>query len=870
MNKIIKFVFAIGTLAVIMAIFFVGAAYVFEDEIVNGVQLKINQQLDTEISAKEVNFSMLERFPYASIKFNDVWIEDKDSPGDTLLFSKEVFLSFNMMDLVSKNYTIKKAEINEGVMHMVRNEEGSSNYIFWHASENKESTVSFDIEELKLQQMQYTYRLGKDKFELSGYVDELELSGGVDTSGLSLENRIIMNLHYLKYEGATYIENQYTKLEGGISLDKKYKNLGFNDFTLSFGEVELPIEGNIFLQEEIWNVDLQTDHRASLGKLLTVMSDELKDAFGTYDMEGELAYRAKLKGAIDENQVPLLRVNFLLEKGRVKEQSSGVTMDNIYFKGAYQSLQGGSERIEIEDLKTILAGGNINVSGAIENFDNPWLNMEIHSKIDVEKLQRFLKLETIDKMKGSLVINTKFKGPFPNKNISRASLDKLKMSGDMQVADLQLKFSGSQQNFEALNGKVVFNDDDLEIQNLSGTANGSSFDANGELRGFMHYMFDMQDELNLVGSINSPHLDLDALLAEGDSEGEASFSLSNKLNLNLNTKIDRLTYKNFLAEDIHAKVKIIRGLLEVKDVNFNAAQGSVKGDLSIKSVGEDNYKIHSIIDIKDIDIAQIFDQFDQFGQEFIQSQHLLGTGKARIDYQSTMTGGLDIDINSIICNADMEIRDGELLNHPAMKDIYTAMNGYKIIRPFVRLEELRKELTHLKFSQLNNKIRIKNGNIHIPEMRIESNAMDLVISGNHTFDNEIDYKFNFKLSEVLVRRQQTEFGPIADDGTGAKLFMRMYGTTEDPNFEMDAEKARESRQKDFIAEKQNLKQIINEDILGKRKSGSSDKKTIEKTIITIEKGTDSEEEDTENTIVKKEREEDYFEEDSVDDEDDDF
>jgi len=238
---------AIVTMGLIVLVLFVGLAYMFEDEIVKGVKVKIDDQLDTKVSVKDVNFSMLERFPYASIKFEDVWIEDKDVKGDTLLYSEELFLSFNMMDIISKNYVIKKAEVNTGMIKMRRNEEGSSNYIFWHASKDTTSTVRFDIEELTVKQVDYQYLMGDERFVLNGFIDDLALSGGIGENGLSLENSTILDLASLSYEGDTYIENQKTELEGGISLTESFNQLTFNDFSVSFGEIELPLNGRIFL-----------------------------------------------------------------------------------------------------------------------------------------------------------------------------------------------------------------------------------------------------------------------------------------------------------------------------------------------------------------------------------------------------------------------------------------------------------------------------------------------------------------------------------------------------------------------------------------------------------------------------------------------
>jgi len=806
---------ALATMALLVLVLFVALAYLFEDEIVKGVKLKIDEQLETRVTVGEVNFSMLERFPYASIKFEDVWIEDKLVEKDTLLYAQEVFLSFNMMDIVSKNYVIKKAEINTGQIAMRRDNNGASNYIFWHESQDSSSSVSFDIEELTVNKVDYSYDLGDEKFNLDGFLDKLELSGGIDANGLALENTTRLDLHSLSYSGEKYIENQKTTLEGGISLAKDNKTLSFNNFSIAFGEIELPITGEIFEKKDVWNVDLKTSHEAELHEILSVLSKEVNDKLTSYEMDGDLSYNAHLKGAIKDNEVPLLRVNFNLKKGNVTENESNIALGNINFVGAYQSLQKGSERLEIQKLNSTLVGGKLNVNGAVENFDNPWLNLDLQSNFDVEDLQRFLKVESIDNMNGKLVINSKFKGSLPNKNISKSDLDRLKISGQMELAEMDLRLKGSTQTFGSLNGKVEFDDNNLIIHSLTGAVNGSEFDASGKMNGFVQYLLNKQDKLNLVAKINSPHLNLDALLAEGNSDGQASFNLDGKVDFTFDAGIGQLTYKDFVADNINAQIVIKEGLLRANKVRFTSAEGTVHGNLAIKRSKENNFEVTAETDLKGIQISEVFSQFDNFGQDFLKSQHLDGQGNAEVIYQSSMDGNLSIDPRSITCNADIEIEDGELIQLDAMNDIYLALNDNKIIRPFVKLTELKNALSHLEFSKLENQINIKNGEILIPEMSISSNAMNINIAGRHSFENEIDYQFNFKLSEILVRRETSEFGTIADDGTGAKLFMRMYGTTDNPQFEMDKKGAKKSRKEDFIAEKKKFKEIINTEILNK-------------------------------------------------------
>ncbi len=106
-------------------------------------------------------------------------------------------------------------------------------------------------------------------------------------------------------------------------------------------------------------------------------------------------------------------------------------------------------------------------------------------------------------------------------------------------------------------------------------------------------------------------------------------------------------------------------------------------------------------------------------------------------------------------------------------------------------------------------------------MDVRSNALDIELAGTHWFDDRIDHRLNFRLSDLfrLGKPAKDEFGPIADDGTGMRVFLRMRGTAQQPIFENDGAMAATKRRAQFQQEKQELRAILREDILGKKPEG---------------------------------------------------
>lgn len=122
------------------------------------------------------------------------------------------------------------------------------------------------------------------------------------------------------------------------------------------------------------------------------------------------------------------------------------------------------------------------------------------------------------------------------------------------------------------------------------------------------------------------------------------------------------------------------------------------------------------------------------------------------------------------------------------------------------------DLKNIKFSTLTNTIEIRNRRIYIPRMEIKSTAMDLTTSGEHTFDNVVDYKLQLYLSQIMgkrIRAQNTEFGTIEDDGLGRpKVFLTMKGLASDPKFAWDRNSVEKKISDEVKNETKSLKNII--------------------------------------------------------------
>ena len=109
-----------------------------------------------------------------------------------------------------------------------------------------------------------------------------------------------------------------------------------------------------------------------------------------------------------------------------------------------------------------------------------------------------------------------------------------------------------------------------------------------------------------------------------------------------------------------------------------------------------------------------------------------------------------------------------------------------------------------------------------------------VISGTHSFNNEIDYNVTLLLSELLsnkFRQKNTtikEFGKEKKDGKILNtVSFNMRGDTENLKISLDKIKFLEDIKKTIEKEKTNIRYIYDEEILNKQNDNSNDDDEID-------------------------------------------
>lgn len=139
-----------------------------------------------------------------------------------------------------------------------------------------------------------------------------------------------------------------------------------------------------------------------------------------------------------------------------------------------------------------------------------------------------------------------------------------------------------------------------------------------------------------------------------------------------------------------------------------------------------------------IEMKPLLESFSNFDQSFITSENLMGKANIRAETTIPFDEKWQIMTNKILVRSAIDIRDGQLRNMKTLEDFGA----------YVHLDDLR----DIRFNQIRNYMKIENGIVYLPVMFIQSSALNLSISAEHSFNQDILYFIKLNAGQVAATK----------------------------------------------------------------------------------------------------------------------
>lgn len=797
------------TVSVLFSIAVITIGIYYEDDIKLHVTKSINNKLATEVNVSSIDLDLWSKFPNISIRLQDAFARDaliKVHNKDTLFYFEKVFLQFNALNILNQSYIISELTLQEGVLNVVIDKTGAKNYEIFKGNSNGGSSLELEKVLLKSVKLQYNDEGTSDKLNLlcnkvylKGAFAKNEFKLDIDGSLYSKEFSIA-NQHYLKQKAidldvALMVNantHRYAIQRGNIELDKRLK-LGIKGIIQS-------IENN-----EGTSFELIIDSpNLNIEKSTHLLPKNIQEYILEYKAKGKVDLSIQINGVNGVSSKPEVKASFKINDGSLTHKDHGLTFNQLSLNGNYSS----NGNFSIKNMFAISETDTIRGEFISSGNKHPKINLKLIGNARSTTLAKLTKMDSITNINGKIRFNIDAIGTIqdPN-NIRYSDYEKMQTKGTITVEKLAFNIKNNRRNFTDINAKLHMKGNDITIEQLSGKIDQSDFSCTGTFLNILSYMFLDNQVLQVDAKLQSKLLDFNELLSANSTETGYYTTIPNNITLNLTSDIDSLIFRKFNASQIHGEVRVHNQRIIVSPLQFNAMQGNFDGEAFMSFINPEQYTFKVNSTLENIDIKTLFYQLEDFDQSTLTHNHLKGKANFKMQYVMRLDPNLNIDLNSIKSDVDIQVNQGEISNFTPLIETVDYIKENKILRTIIQADELEQRLHTVKFKTLKNHIQIHNKTIQIPHMTVESDAIDIDLEGTHTFDNYINYRLSFYLSDLLISDAAER-----DKKGKTKIYLIMTGPMDDPEISYDKASAKKGIKKEVAKEKQEVKGILKEEL----------------------------------------------------------
>jgi hypothetical protein len=772
--------------------------------VVNELKKQLNSYLLTEVQINDIRLSSLKNFPNITLILDKVVIKEfpKES-GKNLAELDKIYLVINLIDFIKKDYDIQKVIFSKGEINISRYRNGTFNYQIWKttAKDSASSKVNFELNKAIFQDIRFLYKDNDQDFSLSTYMAKGDLKGSFSESPYKMIFHSKTVGFKSRWHRQEFNKDDDIELQTNLIYDAEKEIIELSDAKLWIDENKIEIDGSYLynLKRNYSSINVALSAKSlQLEKVIDYLPDVYKQKITDYTIKGNVTINANINGIYDSKHFPSIKIEFQTVNADISNKSEKFAVQELKLSGLF-SNNGKNDlkdfRLNISEIQGIIDNNKFSGNIVFHDFTDPYLHFNFKSKVNVISFNTFIKSPDFKFDTGYVDLDISYKGKYKE----------LKTMADQEQINIKLLCENvaitikSDTKISAFNAGIQINGNQTTITNLTAKINQTGLSFKGSIAGLIPYLLKSSLNIQINGDLTIDEINLNKK-KKISNKYQQSFILPvlSGLDFDVNLQVGELNLPSFSASQIKGSLKVKNENIIAKNLNFKTPYGSgvITGMLSKSPANEITFEGQSVL--SKIDLNKLFIQFRNFGQKNITEKNLKGFADADVQLIFSFDSNYNFIQSKFYALADLSITNGELINYQTIQNLFG----------FIKL----KKMNYIQFDKIQNTIIIKDREINIPKMTMNSSAFNMDVQGKHSFDNDFEYNMRINVTKLFFGRNKIDKTQIEngedDSKGGINVYVTMYGNGSDPKFKFSKSLVGTKVNDGLKSQKKEIKEIL--------------------------------------------------------------
>ena len=338
-------------------------------------------------------------------------------------------------------------------------------------------------------------------------------------------------------------------------------------------------------------------------------------------MRGQFFVDGTAKGVYSKTQMPVVNAAIRLTNGYVKSAKFPAPIENINLSGTVVNTTGkvNDTQINLPQFRMVLEGEPLEGRLTAHNIDKPVFDTKVRGTVDLTKITKIFPLQGMT-VTGRVAGDIAAKGNMADVEAGR--YQNVVASGTVRATNVTYRSKDLPQGMRISSGTATFNNNQVALQSLNGTAGSSDFAASGTISNYLGYLFTPGQALKGNLTVNSRNFNVnewmvDEVSAKPTATGGAAPAKANGVlqipkffDLVLNSHVDNVTYDNLKLNNAAGVVAVNDQTATLRNLTFNTlgATFGTTGSYSSKNLAHPKFNFG--LNIKDLNFQKAFSAFN--------------------------------------------------------------------------------------------------------------------------------------------------------------------------------------------------------------------------------------------------------------------
>jgi hypothetical protein len=762
------------------------AAYIYvsanKKDIINQIKEQVADKLNGEVHIGDIDLGFLAQFPSISVELNKVSIRDTlfNQHKHPFFQAEKVYASISVINLIQKQDPLNGIRIDKGELYIYTDTSGYTNsYLLSPKSEVKKPTGQsprkIQIEDVRLNNVRLVL---DDRLKLKLYdfdVSKLQCKITTSDSSMRLKTKNDILIHSLAFNtqrGSFVKETRFTG-DFTVRFNNASKQLSFEDIRINLKGHPFTLTG-AFNFTEVPTFALKVSSKNldyNLGRSL--LTERLASVLSVVKMEKPVnEVSADISGGL-KGADPLAKITWKISKNNI--QSTFANFTECSFSGGFTNevvvglpRKDPNSRLEFHGFTGNWEGLKIASQHiVIDNLTVPMVSCDVKTSFDLSQLNNILQSNTLDMHQGKGSVDLKYTGP-----LIRNSNKNTLINGKVLFTDGEIHYQPRDLLIKNVSGNILFKNTDVFVNDFRGNVQGNKIVMNGNGKNVLAMMKTNSGKMFLDWNIYSPSLNLGHFMSllrkrvatkrksTNSKIGADLDELVTQANFRLDVKADQLTYRRFTASNVKASLILMNENWQLNNVSLQHGGGNMQiaGQL-IEKAGGRYYESDIKMNMQNVDVNKVFNAFENFGQDGIEAKNLRGKLTSTADVKMYLDRNLEGAPANIEGFVNFSLKNGALINYEPLQKVQNV--AFK-----------KRNFSEIYFAELKNRFDIKNREITINRMEIQSTVLTLFVEGVYSLQGNTDISIQVPLSNLRSREDYTLENKGANSKAGASVYLR--------------------------------------------------------------------------------------------------